>query len=82
MEMVKEKYAKAPTMEGDMFDSIELDETEEDIDDNQEEEMTPVTKWLSPQVPMNPKKNYVQVRVTHIDDYGQIVRQFLKEFLL
>ena len=77
MEMVKKNYAKAPTMEGDMFDSLDLDETEEGIDKSQEEEMTPVTRWLPPEVPMNPKKNYVQVRVTHIDHYGQIVRHYL-----
>ena len=67
-----------------MFEQLDLTEdTEESCPDtvieknglSPEEEIktTPVNKWPPSEVPLSPQDDFVQIRVTHIDEYGQIV---------
>jgi hypothetical protein len=63
-----------------MFEQLDFTEdTEESCPEknelSQEEEIktTPVKKWPASEVPLGPQDDYVQIRVTHIDEYGQIV---------
>ena len=64
----------------DMFEQLDFTEdTEESCPEknglSQEEEIktTPVNKWPPSEVPLSPQDDFVQIRVTHIDEYGQIV---------
>ena len=64
----------------DMFEQLDLTEdTEEscpeknDLSPEEEIKTTPVNKWLPSEVPLCPQDDFVQIRVTHVDNYGQIV---------
>ena len=65
----------------DMFEQLDFTkDTEESCPEKnglspEEEEIKtiPVNKWLPSEVPLSPQDDYVQIRVTHIDEYGQIV---------
>ena len=39
----------------------------------QEKNMEPVIRWIKAEIPEAPKEEFTQVRVTHIDENGQIV---------
>ncbi len=65
----------------DMFEHLDFTEdTEEscpeknDLSPEEEEiKTTPINKWPPSEVPLSPQDDFVQIRVTHIDEYGQIV---------
>ena len=64
----------------DMFEELDLTEdTEESCPEKNDLtletviETTPVNKWPPSEVPLSPQDDFVQIRVTHIDEYGQIV---------
>ena len=84
--LVKLKYAKSPmTFEDMSFENFDLTEDltpREDTEGSilqendiftQEANMEPVSRWMPPNIPLEPQEDYVQVRVTHIDENGQIV---------
>ena len=63
-----------------MFEQLDLTEdTEEscpeknDLSPEEEIKTTPISKWPPSEVPLSPQDDFVQIRVTHIDEYGQIV---------
>ena len=35
--------------------------------------MEPIIRWIKAEIPEAPKEEFTQVRVTHIDENGQIV---------
>ena len=39
----------------------------------QEKNMEPIIRWIKAEIPAAPKEEFTQVRVTHIDENGQIV---------
>ena len=80
--LVKFKFAKSPELLEDMsLEQLDLTEdTEESHPENDflieefEANMMPVAKWMRPEIPLGPQTTFERVRVTHIDENGQIVR--------
>ena len=80
-ELVSKNFAKIPMTEiEDVFEHLDLTEenqnscTDPDITLPEETEMTPITKWPPSEIPVGPLEDFQQIRVTHVDEYGQIVR--------
>ena len=80
-ELVSKNFAKMPMTEiEDVFEHLDLTEenqnscTDPDITLPEETGMTPITKWPPSEIPLGPLEDFQQIRVTHVDEYGQIVR--------
>ena len=80
-ELVSKNFAKIPMTEiEDVLEHLDLTEenqnscTDPDITLPEETGMTPITKWPPSEIPLGPLEDFQQIRVTHVDEYGQIVR--------
>jgi len=79
----KYKFLSSRPIEDMSFENLELSEdTSREISEGsnlpensifiQEKNMEPIIRWIKAEIPEAPKEEFTQVRVTHIDENGQI----------